>query len=59
MPNASEKSYSQKNYAKFEYFRFFTFFRGFLRLTFLEAFLKAGINEFEISIKFCIFLYPY
>ncbi len=25
----------------------------------LGAFLKAGINEFEISIKFCIFLYPY
>ncbi len=24
----------------------------------LGAFLKAGINEFEISIKFCIFLIP-
>jgi hypothetical protein len=30
--------------------RIFTFFRGFLLLTFLGAFLKADINEFEISV---------
>jgi hypothetical protein len=24
----------------------------------LGAFQKAGINEFEISIKFCVFLIP-
>jgi hypothetical protein len=31
---------------------------SFLALAFLGAFLKAGINEFEISIKFCVILIP-
>jgi hypothetical protein len=44
-----------KNYANFKYFRFFALFRGFFLLSFFGEFLKAGINEFEISIKFCFF----
>jgi hypothetical protein len=42
----------------FENFSFGAFFLGFLLLTFLGAFLIDGINEFEISIKFCVFLIP-
>jgi hypothetical protein len=50
---------SNKNYANFEYFCFSTFFRGFRLLTFLGAFFKTGINEFEIIKQFCFFVYPY
>jgi hypothetical protein len=31
---------------------------SFLALAFLGAFVQVGINEFEISIKFCVFLIP-
>jgi hypothetical protein len=47
------KKLEPKNYANLEYFRFCAFFRGFLLLTFVR-----GINEFEISIKFCVCLIP-
>ena len=43
------KKLEPKNDANFEYFRFCAFFRGFC---------INGINEFEISIKFCVFLMP-
>jgi hypothetical protein len=36
-------------------FVFYVFFRGFLLLTFVRG-ISAGINEFEISIKFCFFI---
>ncbi len=39
-------------------FVFVHFFMVFCFLLLLGAFLKAGINEFEISIKFCVFLIP-
>jgi hypothetical protein len=39
-------------YYYFYYFRFCAFFRSILLLTFVR-----GISE--ISIKFCVFLYPY
>jgi hypothetical protein len=41
--------------SNFENFCCFTFFLGFSLLTFLGAFLKAGINEFDISITFSFF----
>jgi hypothetical protein len=47
-----KKSYSQKTK---RILSIFTFFRGFLLLTSLGTFLKADINEFEISIKFFVF----
>jgi hypothetical protein len=31
---------------------------SFLALAFLGAFVEVGTNEFEISIKFCVFLIP-
>ncbi len=39
-------------------FDFVHFFMVFCFWLLLGAFLKAGINEFEISIKFCVFLIP-
>jgi hypothetical protein len=43
---------SKKSHKTFDYYRFCAFFRGFLLLlTFVRTFL-----EFEISIKFCVFL---
>jgi hypothetical protein len=48
------KKAGAKNYANFEYFRFCAFFHGFLLLTFVRG-ISSGINEFEISIKFCVF----
>ncbi len=35
------------------------FLHFFVVFCLLGAFFKSGINEFEISIKFCVFLYPY
>ncbi len=52
--DAPQKSYSQI-LCEFGRFSFLFIFRGFLLFTFYGAFLKAGINEFEISIKFCVF----
>jgi hypothetical protein len=37
---------------------FVRFFVVFCFYILLGAFLKAGINKFEISIKFCVFLIP-
>ncbi len=42
---------------EFWVFSFLCIFSWFLLLTFVR-FLKAGINKFEISIKFCVFLIP-
>jgi hypothetical protein len=53
--NAPKKAIA-KNNANFEYFSFFQMFPCFLLWTFLAAFLKAGINEFEIGIKICVFI---
>jgi hypothetical protein len=39
-------------------FVFVHFFVVFCIYLLLGAFLKAGINKFEISIKFCVFLIP-
>ncbi len=51
------KKLEPKNYANFEYFRFCAFFHGFLLLTFVRS-ISESINEFEISIKFSVFLIP-
>jgi len=58
LKNTPKTSYRPaKNYEKFEYFCLTPFSR-FLAHNYLEAFFKAVINKFEISINFCVFFIP-
>jgi hypothetical protein len=47
-------SYSQKQ-SEFSLFSLLHILSRFFAYNFLGAFLKADINEFEISINFCVF----
>ncbi len=52
------KSNLQKRSGKKDFYIFVTWCKCFLPLTFLSE-LFCSLNGFEISIKFCVFWYPY
>jgi hypothetical protein len=56
--NAPKKGYSQKTMRILSIFVFVQFFVVFCFYLLLGTFLKAGINEIEISVKFCVCLIP-